>query len=95
MNIGPNLFIMGLVFFIMLVAVQAFMSTRKYKALGYVIPMLFLILAGFNYYKSLYVYNPYPTMAEGMFITLGLVGFSIAAITLVVCRLVQKYYHSK
>jgi hypothetical protein len=53
-------------------------------------PVLFLILAGYNLYKSS-IYNPYPTMQEGMLMTFGIMGFGISAVTLVICRIVQKY----
>ncbi len=74
----------------MLIGIQVFLSTRKGVALGFILPILFLTLAGYNLYKSLFVYNPYPTMAEGMYMTLGLIGFGITLVTLIICMLALK-----
>ena len=89
MRIGYDLGVVGATVFFLIIGIQVLLTTRKQRVLGYIMPGLFLILAGYNLYKSLYVYIPHPTMAEGMFMTFGLIGFGISSVTLVVCRIIE------
>jgi hypothetical protein len=73
-----------------IVAAQMWLATRPHMAYGLVIPAAFLLLAGYNLYKSIYVYNPYPTMAEGMMFTFGLAGFVVSGLVLAICRTVMR-----
>lgn len=91
MSIGSNIVVVGVTVLILIIGTQVLLTTRRQKALGYILPTLFLLLAGYNLYKSLYVYNPYPTMAEGMYMTFGLIGFGISTVTLVVCRMIGRH----
>ncbi len=91
MRIGYDLGVVGATVLFLIIGIQVLLATRKQRVLGYVMPTLFLILGGSNLYKSLYVYNPYPTMAEGMYMTFGLIGFGISTVTLVVCRMIGRH----
>ena len=90
MRIGYDLGVVGATVLFLIIGIHVLLSTRKQRVLGFVMPTLFLILGGSNLYKSLYVYNPYPTMKEGMLMTFGLLGFGISAVTLAVCRVIEK-----
>ncbi len=91
MSAGSNIFVIGAILLLLIIGVQAVLSAKKRIAFGYIMPALFLILAGYNLYKSLFVYNPYPTMQEGMLMTFGMIGFGISAVTLVICRIIRKH----
>ncbi|MGI6130148.1 MAG: hypothetical protein ACOYEO_08710 [bacterium] len=91
MSIGSNIFVVGVTVLILIIGIQALLVTRKQRVLGYLMPAAFLYLAGYNLYKLLYVYNPYPTMAEGIYVTFGLIGFGISTVTLVVCRIIERH----
>ena len=87
---GPNIAIVVGMLFLLIVSLQLLLLTQKKKMLGYILPAYFLFLAAYNLYKSLFVYNPYPTMAEGMLMTLGLFGFAVSGITLIIFRIYRR-----
>ncbi len=75
---------------IVIVVPQAILSSRRNIFPGFIMLTLFLGFSGYYLYKDLYVYKPYPSMQDGMFMTFGLIGAGISIITLVICRLVIK-----
>ena len=91
MSSWSSVIIVGVILLIVIVVPQAILSLRRNIFPGLIIPVLFLGFSGYYLYKDLFIYKPYPSMQEGMFMTFGLVGFGVSAITLVVCRLVVKY----
>ena len=88
MSSASSVVLAGFVLLVLIAVPQAFLSSRKTIYPGFIMPTLFLGFSGYYLYRDLYIYKPYPSMQEGMFMTLGLIGFGISAVTLVVCRLV-------
>ncbi len=86
---GPNIAIVVGTLFFLIVGFQLFLSSRRLRLLGYILPAFSLFLAAYNLYKSLFVYNPRPTMAEGIFLSLGLFGFAVSTLTLLIHKLYQ------
>lgn len=61
-----------------------FLSKSRRSYLGSILPLILLGIAIYNFLKPMLVYNPYPTMKEGLFMTffggLSIVGFIIFGI---------------
>ncbi len=91
MSSWSSVILVGVILLSVIVVPQAILSLRKEIFPGLIIPTLFLGFSGYYLYKDLYVYKPYPSMQEGMFMTFGLIGLVVSIITLVVCRLVIKH----
>lgn len=49
---------------------QAYLARLKKLVYGFIIPLIFLFFAGYDYYKTYMKYNPYPKMGEGMIVVL-------------------------
>jgi len=86
---GPNIVILAVIVFFLIAGLQLVLSMRRHGVLAYLLPTCFLFLAGYNLYKSLFVYNPHPTMAEGIYMALGLFGFASSTLILLICRVYQ------
>jgi len=85
-----------IIFWLFLIIIfQVFLSLRKNRFLGLLIPLGFLFLAGYNLFKSLYVSNPRPTMAEGIYMTLGLFGIGVFGLVYLICRSVLWYQNKR
>ena len=91
MSSWSSVILVGLVLLIVIILPQAILSSRRNIFPGYIIPTLFLGFSGYYLYKDVFVYKPYPSMQEGMFMTFGLIGFGVSVITLVFCRLIMKH----
>ncbi len=91
MSSWSSVILVGVILLIVIVVPQAILSFKRNIFPGLIIPTLFLGFSGYYLYKDLFIYKPYPSMQEGMFMTLGLIGFGVSIIALVVCRLVIKH----
>jgi hypothetical protein len=90
MSTSSNLLAIGLLVLASVVAVQSVLATRRYLAYGLIMPAAFLLLAGTHLYRSMYVHNPHPTMAEGFMVAFGVAGFVVSAVVLISCRIVRR-----
>lgn len=61
-----------------------YLSKKKQIYLGLILPVITLSIAIYNYLKPIYIYNPRPTMKEGIYMTffgsLSIIGFIIFGI---------------
>ncbi len=75
-------------YFIMFISIYfigiVLLSKSKRAYLGSILPIIFLGISIYNFLKPMLVYNPYPTMREGIYMTffggLSIVGFIIFGI---------------
>lgn len=80
MFISPIIFLFYFIISIGLYFVGIFyLSRKKSLYLGLILPTISLSIAIYNFIKPMIVYNPYPTMKEGMYMTffggLSIIGF--------------------
>lgn len=92
---GNSLILIGIIVFIFLIVVQVFLSTRKNIVFGFIMPLIFLIIAGYNLYMEFFPYNPYPTMKRGMYETLGFSGFLVSLVILLISRMIIRRHKDK
>lgn len=93
MQMISSVFLMGLVLFIGLYFYGVIYLSKKRKLyLGLILPSIFACFAMYNLIKPMVVYNPFPTMKEGIYMTffgaLSLIGYFI----LIIIKLFQKKY---
>lgn len=76
-------FILGICFFYFLGII--YLSKKRNTWLGLILPLIFGCISIYCLLKPMLVYNPYPTMKEGMYMTffgvLSIVGFIISFFT--------------
>lgn len=87
-----SIIIFGLILLIALLIIQVVLSTRKNIVLGLIIPLIFLITVGYNIYIEFFIYNPHPTMKRGTYETLGIGGFLLSLIILLISRMIMRRY---
>lgn len=86
MFIGSNISLIVLLVFIILYFIAVvYLSKKKIFFWGLTLPAISGDIALYNYIKPMLVYNPYPTMKEGMYMTffgvLSILGFLAFGIT--------------
>lgn len=61
-----------------------YLSKKEKAYLGLILPVITLSIAIYNYVKPMLIYNPYPTMKEGIYMTffgmLAIIGFILFGI---------------
>lgn len=85
MFVSPVIFLSYFIMFIGIYFIGIVLLSKSKRAyLGSILPIIFLGISIYNFLKPMLVYNPYPTMREGIYMTffggLSIVGFIIFGI---------------
>ncbi len=85
MFVSPVIFLSYFIMFISIYFIGIVLLSKSKRAyLGSILPIIFLGISIYNFLKPMLVYNPYPTMREGIYMTffggLSIVGFIIFGI---------------
>ena len=85
MFISPLFFLFYFIMFLSIYFIGIIFLTKSRRSyLGSILPIIFLGISIYNFLKPILVYNPYPTMKEGMYMTffggLSIIGFIIYGI---------------
>jgi|GEM_PF-6927226 len=86
MTSSSNILFIAIIFIVLVVVIQAGFSIKKGLISGLILPFVFLLIFLYNLIKPMLIPNPYSTMEEGMLMTLGIIGFTITIITLVIVK---------
>ncbi len=81
-KIGPLvIFVLAVIFYFIGVV---YLSKKEKIYLGLILPVITLAIAIYNYVKPILIYNPRPTMKEGIYMTffglLSIIGFILFGI---------------